>query len=59
MLIGIGIKHNKVWWQTSVCTIDRDKKLQNRYNIRLLVLKAASETTIDTKKRYLAHVMLF
>ena len=49
MLIGIGAKLNQFWQQTSVCTVDGDKELRNGSNIRLPVLNAASETTVDTR----------
>jgi len=48
MLIGIGAKHNQFSQQTSACTVDGDKKLRNGSSIRPPLLKAASETTIDT-----------
>jgi len=49
LLIGIGVKHNQFWQQTSVCTVDEDRKLRNGSNIRLSVLKIVSKTTVDTK----------
>jgi len=49
MLIGIGAKLNQFWQQTNVFTVDKDKKLRNRYNIQQSVLNAASKTTVDTR----------
>jgi hypothetical protein len=47
MLIGIGATRNQFWQQISVCSVDKDKKLQNGSNIQLPMLKVASESTID------------
>ena len=52
MLIGIGAKHNQFWQQTSACTVDEARKLRNGFNIRSLILKAASETIVDTEITY-------
>jgi len=49
LLIGIGVKHNQFWQQTSACTVNEDRKLRNGSNIRLPVLKIVSKTTVDTK----------
>jgi len=48
MLIGINTKLNQFWQQTSACTVDGDKELRNGSKIRSPVLKATSETTVDT-----------